>query len=435
MKRLGFLGFFLVLLLAAVSCSQPPPSPPPATCSPRPTGLTAQGGFSEKALPQGYGDFFYPHVPGELLVLSQGLTPQGLVARLGNAEVMGILPGGFVHLRVLPGSEKRQAQALLQAGARWVQPNYLYYPLAFPNDPLYIPKQSGQLNGLVGLETAWARTVGDQMLSMAIIDTGYLAHVDMAGRWYLPSAQLDVADGDADPTDDTPKGRGHGLAVASVLGAVTGNALGMAGVTWQGRVLPLKVARSRDGEITTAYLATAVNRAVDLGARVVNLSVGGPISDPALENSLASARQQGVVLVAAVGNSGTDGIFYPAGSPSVIAVGAVNNTKQKAYFSNCGQELDLVAPGQGVVAALPNDDYGSGSGTSFAAPVVSGVVALYMSHFKAQKGSWPTPDQVYACLAAAAEDLGPSGHDTGYGFGLVRADRIFSSAYASVCFP
>lgn len=437
MKRWKFFGGLLILALAFVSCSQPPPPPPPpaASCSPRPTGFTVQGGPSEMSLPQGHGDFSYPHVPGELLVFSEGVSPQGLVARLGNAEVLGILPGGFMHLRVSPGSEERQARALLQAGARWVQPNYLYYPLAIPSDPLYVPNQRGQLNGLVGLEAAWEHATGEPGFTIAVVDTGYLAHADMAGRWYLPSGQLDVADGDTDPTDDTPKDRGHGLAVASVLGAATNNSLGMAGVTWQGMLLPLKVAKSSDGSMTTAYLTTAVNRAVALGARVINLSLGGPGSDPALEDSLVAARQQGVVLVAAAGNDGVERVLYPARSPSVIAVGAVNNSKQKAYFSNCGPQLDLVAPGQGVVVALPNDGYGSGSGTSFAAPIVSGVVALYMSHFRAQKGLWPTPDQVYACLAATAEDLGPSGHDTGYGFGLVRADRVFSPAYASVCFP
>ncbi|WP_428721467.1 S8 family peptidase [Thermus sp.] len=278
---------------------------------------------------------------------------------------------------------------------------------------------------------------------MAVVDTGYLLHQDLSSRWYLPGGvNLDVADNDSDPTDDTPSvtdpspnqsSFSHGLAVASVIGAETNNLRGMAGVTWEGQLLPLKVARSSDGKITTSFIKLAVDLAVSLGARVVNISIGGQAFDPSLEDSLRNARLQGVVLVAAAGNQGQDGILYPASSPAVIAVGSVNNNKTKSDFSNCGPELDLVAPGNGVTVLMPQDGYGSASGTSFASPMVAGVAALYMSRYNALRNSWPTPDQVYACLTGTAEDLGPPGPDTGYGFGLVRADRVMTDT--TYCFP
>jgi len=387
-------------------------------------------------MPRGLGDFSAPHVPGELLVYSEGVSPQSMVLRVQDVQPIRLLSGGTLLVRVPLGQERAKAEALFRAGARWVQPNYLYRPLATPRDPLYPADQRTQLNGLLGLERAWDYSQGDAELIVAVVDTGYLDHVDLSGRWYLPSGQnLDVADGDPNPTDDTPPVRtpspqvgpfSHGLAVASVIGAETNNLRGMAGVTWNGKLLPLKAARTFDGSISTVYVKEAVNLAISLGAKVINISLGGGGEDPELEAALRYARSQGVVLVAAAGNDGIDGVLYPASSPAVIAVGSVDNNKTKSFFSNCGPELDLVAPGKQVTVLLPNRRYGKASGTSFASPMVAGVAALYMSRYKALSGSWPSPDQVYTCLIGTAEDLGPRGHDTGYGFGLVRADRAMT---------
>jgi subtilisin family serine protease len=362
-----------------------------------------------------------------------------LAARVEGVRPLSALEGGFLRVGVPKGQERAKAEALLRAGARFVQPNYLYFPLYVPNDPLYLSRQKIQLQDLVRLESAWDRSSGDPGLVLAVVDTGYLLHADMAGRWHLPQGQnLDVADGDGDPTDDTPDAQAqtptsHGLAVASVLGADTNNLQGMAGVTWAGQVLPLKVARSQDGTITTAFVADAVRLAVSLGAKVINLSLGGSAYDPALESALSAARSQGAVLVAAAGNDGMDGVRYPARYSAVIAVGSVDNNKRKSSFSNCGRELDLVAPGREVVVLLPNEGYGRASGTSFAAPIVAGVAALYMSAYRERYETLPSPDQVQLCLTATAEDLGPQGHDTGYGFGLLRADRVLSDR--TYCFP
>mgnify|MGYP003476753086 FL=1 len=449
MKRLLFGPLFLSTALLLTACPQnppPPPPPPPSTCTPTATGqsLRAQGlDVGSWSRPRGVGNFSAPHVPGELLVYSEGVSPQSLTLRVQDVQPLRVLPGGTLLARVPPGQERAKAEALFRAGAWWVQPNYIYQPLAVPSDPLYLSGQRTQLNGLLGLERAWEYSTGDAGLIVAVVDTGYLVHRDLSSRWYLPSGEiLDVADGDSDPTDDTPAVSApdpevgpfsHGLAVASVVGAETNNVQDMAGVTWQGRLLPLKVARSSDGFISTAYVEEAVYKAVGLGARVINISLGAEGEDPELEAALRDARSQGLVLVAAAGNYGTDGVLYPASSPAVIAVGSVDNDKTKSSFSNCGPELDLVAPGKGVTVLFPNDRYGIASGPSFASPMVAGVVALYMSHYKAVRNAWPSPDQVYACLTGTAEDLGPRGHDTGYGFGLLRADRAMTDT--TYCFP
>ncbi|MCS7217645.1 MAG: S8 family serine peptidase [Thermus sp.] len=437
MKPLALLGLLLGGVLVLSACFQAPPPPPPqGGCTPQASGKALSSQGHDLLGLQGLGDFSSPYAPGELLVLFGSVAPQALLAQVEGIQPLGKVGSSFFRVRTRVGQERATAQALLRAGARWVQPNYIYRPLALPNDPHYEDRQKSLLNGLVGLEAAWNASTGDPSLILAVVDTGYLPHEDMAGRWYLPPGEtLDLADGDADPLDDIPlpAGRGHGLAVASILGAATNNAKGMAGVTWGGRILPLKAARSANGEMLTSYVAQAVDKAVALGAKVINLSLGGPASDPVLERALVQARSQGVVLVAAAGNGGGEGLLYPASSSSTLAVGSVNASRQKSRFSNCGPELDLVAPGEGVWGASDQDGYALWSGTSMAAPVVSGIAALYLSRYWELRGQWPTPDQVRLCLTATAQDLGPPGRDTGYGFGLVRADRVMANT--THCFP
>lgn len=378
-------------------------------------------------------------MPGELLVLPRaGLSVQAL--RAEGVEPLGALPRGLLRVKVPPGQEKARAQALLRAGAQYVQPNYIYRPLRVPNDPYYLG-QKAYLDGLVGLEIAWAHSTGRGCPPLiAILDTGILPHEDVRASLYLPQAvKLDVADDDTDPTDRTNSPelrgpRGHGLMVASVLGADTNNNLGMAGVTWGGYILPVKIFKDGATEASTADITKGVNLARTLGARVINLSIGARnVSDPVLENAISQAQASGAVVVAAAGNDGGYGVHFPASLPSVIAVGAVDNAKVRASFSTYGPELDLVAPGVGIRLAGPSNNYLWGSGTSFASPVVAGVVALYMSKYASGWQVWPTPDQVRQCLTGTAEDLGTQGRDHEYGFGLVRADRVMTDT--TYCFP
>lgn len=439
---------FLVLLLGTAflltACPQTPPPPPvnPAEC---PVGPLQAQATEEPLRLQGLGRFAGEYVPGELLVLPKpGLSVQALGAE--GVEPQEALSQGFLRVKVPKGQEEARARALLRAGAQYVQPNYLYRPLRTPNDPLYTTDQKVYLNNLLRMEAAWDQSTGQESPPLiAVLDTGVLNHEDFQTSKYLPpGVNLDVADKDADPTDRSAD-RGHGLAVASVLGADTQNGRGMAGVTWGGYIVPIKVFPD-GGRGTTATLLEGVRLARSLGVRVANISLRTDVYDRLLDAELAQARAQGMVIVAAAGNyyespypgySSGGPVVFPASSPSTLAVGAVDQTGRRASFSACGPELDLVAPGQGVVVPDPNNPQGylarSGSGTSFASPVVAGVVALYMSKYASERKTWPEPDQVYSCLTQTAEDLGPAGKDNEYGFGLVRADRVLTDT--TYCFP
>ncbi|WP_117237135.1 S8 family peptidase [Thermus sediminis] len=440
MRPLGPLLLLPLLALLLTACPHTPPPPNPAEC---PVGPLAAPQALEPLRLQGMGRFEGEYVPGEVLAIpAPGLSLQALKAQVAGVEPLEELPRGLVRLRVPVGQEKVKAQALLKAGMRYVQPNYVYKPLRMPNDTYYYLNQRMYLNNLVGLETAWDYSTGRGCPPLvAVLDTGVLEHEDFQKSKHLPAGvRLDVADNDADPTDRTSRigpeaPFGHGLMVATVLGADTNNARGIAGVTWGGYVLPIKIMKDGGTSFFTSDIVDGLYLARGLGARVVNLSLGAPgFSDGAVASAISDLREAGAVIVAAAGNQAGP-VFFPANLPGVVAVGAVDSAKRRASFSAYGPELDLVAPGVNVYAANPYNPRGyvGATGTSFASPIVAGVVALYMSKYASERKEWPTPDQVYTCLTGTAEDLGADGRDDYHGFGLVRADRVMTDA--TYCFP
>lgn len=424
MGRLWKITFLLSALLLLVSCQQTPPSPASACWQPPGAPLTAPLTSSKPAAP--LGDFTKPHVPGEILV--KGDLSVSDWGQLGALSVEPVLKG-WHRVLVPPGTEEETAREALKKGALVAEPNYLARPLVQPNDPFYLSKQRSYLHGLMHLESVWDRERGDADLTIAVIDSGYLDHPEIVSRLYLPAGvKLDTADEDTDPTDDTSNtAYSHGTEVMSALGAVTNNNAGIAGVTWQGKLLPIKVFPNGKDTASVEDIAEAVIVAQEQGAKLVNLSLGFSGSSNLIEEQLKQGWNKGTIFVAASGNAGNQDVYYPAKSQYTIAVGAVDLSGVRAYFSNYGPELDLVAPGVGIYLAYSTDGYGLGDGTSFAAPLATGAIALYMSAYKKRYGVWPSPNRVYSCATQTAEDLGPRGRDEEYGSGLIRPDRMLST--------
>ena len=430
MRRI-LIGLSAVLLASFLSSCQLFEPPPPNACWAPPGssyGLSASSTVltSQKLRP--LGDFSLPHVPGEILV--KGEAPTELLSALGASEKQKKLPPGWRLLKVPAGSEYEAAVRLLSAGASAAEPNYYLRPLRVPNDTYYDSYQKSYMEGLLHLEEAWDVQTGAPSLTIAVVDTGYLPHPDLASRIVtpLPNVKLDTADEDQDPTDDTAAGAfGHGLAVAGIIGAVTNNDEGIAGVTWSGQLLPIKVFPSGGDTASEADIVEALIVAREQGAKIVNLSLGFSGMSNLIEDELQAGYQAGTVYVAASGNANANDVYYPAKSAYTLAVGAVDGSKNRADFSNYGSELDLVAPGVSVAILAKsgsNYAYAQGDGTSFATPIVTGVAALYMQAYLSKYGQHPTSARVFACLRSTAEDLGASGKDPYYGNGLVRPDRI-----------
>ncbi len=299
-----------------------------------------------------------------------------------------------------------------------------------PNDPLY----STQWNlPAINAPGAWAVTTGNNVV-VADIDTGVdFTHSD------LPSPQL-VSGIDETTTTPTPinaasgntDSEGHGTAVAGVIAAATNNGAGLASLGWNTSVMPVKA--STDGSFTTAAIAAGIMWAADNGARVINLSLGGPCPDSTLQSAISYAQGKGVLIVAAAGNGAINPGFdpydsdydypsYPAAYPGVIAVGATGMDGYRAAYSNTGSYVSMMAPGGGVnnssdfVPVLQSGGgYTAEAGTSFAAPQVAAAAALILS-----VNPHLTAPQVAELLKSTTTDLGPSGNDIEYGTGMLNA--------------
>src|SRR3990170_879710 len=172
---------------------------------------------------------------------------------------------------------------------------------------------------------------------------------------------------------------GHGTHVAGIAAATAGNGVGVAGVCPRCTILAVKVFADGSGSTSDFTVAQGIVWAVDHGANVVNLSLGGPGSSAVAQAAVDYAWSRGVVVVAAAGNSGSSTLSYPAAYPNAIAVSATNSSDGLAGFSSYGSWVDLSAPDQGILSTVPGGDYASWSGTSMATPVVAGAAGLAFS--------------------------------------------------------
>lgn len=311
----------------------------------------------------------------------------------------------------------------------------------------------------IEMELAWDIETGDPNMIVAIIDTGLrLAHPEFSGR--LWNNVNEVADGtdtdnngfiddlvagwdfinsDNDPTDD----HGHGTNVAGIALASGNNTIGYAGVNWNAKVMICK-ALNENNSGSYAAMAGAIYYAVDNGAKVINMSIGGSGNSITLSDAIDYCYDNGVVLVACMMNFNNSVTYYPAGYNKTIAVGATNpdDTRSNPFFwsttsgSNFGSHIDLVAPGNYMYGLSDTSDtyYGSyWGGTSQASPLVAGVVSLLLSQNPAL-----TFEEIRTILRESSEDQvgDPSedinGFDTYYGYGRLNAKNALSHQALSI---
>jgi subtilisin family serine protease len=291
---------------------------------------------------------------------------------------------------------KHLEQRLLQDPlVEYASPNYTAAITAIPDDPFfgyqYALYNTGQVYlpdlGLAGTTGSdikavegWDWTTGSEDVVIAIIDTGvFKIHEDLL-RKIVPGYNF------VDDNYDTEDTNGHGTFVASIAAAETNNNIGIAGISWKAKIMPVKCVGS-DGTASYLAIAAAIRYAADNGAQVINLSLGGEYPSVILEDACRYAFEKGCVIVAAAGNN-SGPVLYPAAYDDYcLAVAATDADDNITNWSNFGPQVDVAAPGDYVFAALYLPDnphnykaYGWGSGTSFAAPYVSGAAALVMAY-------------------------------------------------------
>jgi subtilisin family serine protease len=255
---------------------------------------------------------------------------------------------------------------------------------------------------------AWLGVSGDhsqwgESVLIAVLDTGVNAHPTFEGMSVM---QLDLLGDTESPVTEYD---GHGTAVASIVAQVAPAA----------EILSVRVLDS-EGLGDSYTVAMGIVAAVDEGASVINLSIGTYSDSAVLSEAVAYAVGQGVAVIAASGNDGSNAPTYPAAYEGVAGVSALDADAQIAGFSNYGDSVDLAAPGVGVYAAWQDSSAIAMSGTSAAAPFVSGAAAALLSEGRASTGV-----EAISMLEASAVDLGNAGVDADFGNGALQLGTLF----------
>lgn len=319
---------------------------------------------------------------------------QAYIASIGGTVTQNIAALNAVVVAVPDASAVEIAPSDVVAQS---EPDYFVSALIDvpPSDPYY--NQQWALP-VIGAPEAWLEMPADApKVTVAVIDSGICAeHPDLAGR-ILPG--WDFVENDAEPQDVF----GHGCGVAGIIAANTDNRMGIAGVAPNAMILPLRVLDA-NGIGTYSNVAAAIVRATDAGAKVINLSLGGAHPSTVLQQAIDYAVARDVWVIAAAGNT-SGSVLWPAAYAPVIAVGSVDQNLERSSFSSYGPEIDLWAPGRDVLVTANGAGFRAMSGTSFAAPHVSGVAVLNTAFGRSlalHKGLLHTRVQVTASLTPTA---------------------------------
>ena len=340
-----------------------------------------------------------------------------IIAALGARDVNEV-PRIGVHILDLPD----QASELAFAKAFGSRPEVEFaefdqiLPLQqmVPNDPLYDNPNSWSLMK-INAPGGWSIETGSSNIIIAILDTGVeVTHPELASK-IVPG--WNIYNNNADTSDVY----GHGTAVAGTAAASSNNSIGVASVAWGCRIMPIRIS-DNSGYGSYSNIASGLTWAADHGARVANISYNVSGSRTVSTAAKYFQGKAGVVASAA----GNQGIACSSGDdPYILTVGATDSSDNLFYWSNMGNNLDLVAPGT-VYTTLLGGLYGVGGGTSFASPIVAGAAALVLS-----VNPNLTPGQVQNLLKGGADDLGEAGWDSNFGSGRVNVGQALSLALAA----
>lgn len=387
------------------------------------------------------------YVPGEVVVKYRtdvnSSDIKGLNTKYGVSEIYSSSLGNYKRVQIPTSKTVEEMVEIYNAdpNVEYAEPNYIFHAFMTPNDTYY----SYQWHmPMINMEDAWDLSTGTNVV-VAIIDCG-VAYEDYGSFYQAPDlagtnfvSGYDFVNNDSHPNDD----EGHGTHVAGTVAQTTNNSLGVTGVAFDCSIMPVKVLDgSGSGSLTD--VADGIIWAADNGAHVINMSLGSSSSTTTLQNACDYAYNKGVTIVCAAGNSYSSTPQYPASYSSCISVSAVRYDSTLAWYSSYGQYVDVCAPGGDTDVDQDGDGYVDGilqqthdgsdyssfgyyfyQGTSMASPHVAGVAALILA--KAGGGYALTPDEVQDILQNTAVDLGSSGRDNSFGYGLIDAHAAVSA--------
>ena len=352
------------------------------------------------------------HMAGRLLIkfnddVSEEIQ-QSVLSRQG-AEVEDEISEINVKVLKVPEHALRGIQKALSHvdGVEYVETDSIIEPTIIPDDTEF--SKEWHLSRIQA-PAAWDINKGRSDVIIAILDTGFdTTHPDLAGKFVVG---YNVYDGSSD-VSSAPCG--HGTLVAGAAAAATNNVLGVAGLGWENKILPIKVT-GPDCYTTTSTLARGITYAADHGAKVANVSFAIYGGDRTITNAAKYMYNHGGWVVAAGGNSGQ--FVNSRDNRYIISVGATDLGDSITTFSSYGRYIDFSAPGVGIYTTALGGYYSYASGTSLASPLTTGLVALMFS-----QNPNATPQQIYDALVKSAVDLGSSGNDNYYGWGRIDAGK------------
>lgn len=332
-----------------------------------------------------------------------------------------------------PGVDYAERDALAHTTTA---PSDTYWSLQWSFFNSGAPSGTSVSNFGVRAEAAWTNGATGSGIVVAVVDSGvayenfgaFAQAPDLVGRTFV--TPYDAVTGDGHANDENS----HGTHVCGTIGQATNNSLGCAGIARDCTIMPVRVLNA-SGSGSHAWIANGITHAVNNGAQVINMSLGGGTGSTTLQNAVVNAANAGRTLCAATGNTGRQGVNYPAAYSQCIAVGATRFDGARSRYSTYGTGIDVVAPGGDTAVDQNGDGYADGilqqtfasgaptsfgyyffQGTSMATPHVSAIAALVR-----QKHPTWTAAQVRSAIESTCRDLGTAGYDTKYGNGLVDA--------------
>ena len=355
-------------------------------------------------------------VKGRILVApNPGLPDETFASDLHahGGKSLGKVHGLEVHVVELPANANEQAVAKALAHnphIKFAEVDKIVSSTAVTNDPI-LP-QEWQISK-IGASTAWSTATGAGIV-VAVLDSGVQSN--------HPDLQANLVPGwnifnNNDATDDV---NGHGTAVAGTIAAIGNNGIGVAGVAYRAKIMPVRISDSTCNT-TLSLIASGLTWAADHGADIANISYSNLYKSSTVISAATYLRNKGgETVVSANNNAINEG---SANTTSMITVSATDQNDNLASFSSWGPMVDVAAPGVTVQTTLWKSGYGWGTGTSFATPVVAGTVALIMSANPAL-----APADIENVLFSTATNLGAAGYDYYFGWGRVNAAAAVAAA-------
>jgi len=376
-------------------------------------------------------------LPGQNSILSSNMQSLGrLLSKYNAADIVNLFPDNAGSMGITSSFPNQldqikkisiQTSNLMQAVrefdsdpyVEYAEPNYISEFFFIPDDTNYTDQWSHQM---IDSEVAWDIERGSTDVIIAIVDSGVMYnHPDLMDNIWVNSGEIagngidDDDNGYIDdvngydftgPEDNDPMDEfGHGTHCAGISAAVSDNALGVAGLCHGCRIMPV---RAGSYWLTDEDIAQSIYYATDNGADIISMSFGSSQASNLVREAIDYAFSNGVVLIAAAGNSGSVSFHYPAAYSNVLSVAATNDNDLRSGFSSYGDWVDVAAPGEDILSTSLSSGsisdpsgYVSISGTSMAAPLVSGLAGLLLSDDASLSNA-----EVYSTIVGTSENMG-----------------------------